>query len=179
MKCKSFCLFLALQVVLLPSVQAGKSLNLTIETTIDKNNFFDYSISTKLDKDEVILQFDRLSKNFQEEKVIITNTTNIPQEVSGFYYKYEFQDLTSKCTELTSGGVVITDKYNNFMHLKINDEPLEEYIINQSKLSLSLVNSSGFLYAQDTLTFVSNLENYDGEILYCSGKVDYTVGLAL
>lgn len=132
-----------------------------------------------LDRSEIILQFDRVSKNFLEEKVIITNTTNIPQEMSGFYYKYEFQDLTSQCTELTSDGVVINDKYDGFMHLKVNDEPLDEYIMNQNKPSLSLVNSSGFLYAQDTLTLVSDLESYDGEILYCSGSVGYTVGLAL
>ncbi len=150
-----------------------ESLILNVSTSINKINFYDYSIVTHVDRPYIPLRYDRESELFLDEEIVVTNSTNIPSEERGFYYEYDIQSLTSYCE--VRGEVVFED----FMGLKINDVSLEDYLTGDKGIALEKTNSSGFLQASDILTLSTQKNIPNDDIYYCSGQLSYMVSLSL
>lgn len=154
-------------------VFAAEGLVLHISTEINKLNFFDYSISTSMNRTYIPLIYDKENNIFLDEDIIVTNSSNIPNDENGFYYEYDVQSLTSQCEK--RGNVI----FENFIDLRINDVPLEDYLAGDKKIALNPNDSQGFLQTLDKFTLYTKDIIPDDDIYYCSGQLDYMVSLSL
>lgn len=154
-------------------VGAQEGVVLNVSTSIKKINFYDYTITTRLDKTYIPLHYISSENKFSDESIFVTNVTNIQEDELGIYYQYDIQSLTSQCER--RGEVIIDD----FMGLRINDIPLEDYQLGDKDIALEQSNSNGYLQSTDILTLYTKGNIPNDDIYYCSGQLSYMVSLSL
>ncbi|HIF9059753.1 TPA: hypothetical protein ACX6MG_003836 [Photobacterium damselae] len=144
-----------------------------VSTYIDKTKILPYSIDLSLEKDIIVLSYDKDSEKFKDELVNLDVSSNIPsddaQEIS---YSITLIENSSECRNIIDNELTQENFIDIYLDgVKINKDDTQVGFI------LDKIDGNKFKYAQ--LPFLIKSKKINNILQSCQGSVGFMTQLAL
>ncbi|WP_146490938.1 hypothetical protein [Vibrio sp. T20] len=168
-------LFLCSSIIFSHYAYSTESYLFPLSTQINRANLYEYSISVRLSKEHIVLQYDDDNESFHDGLFLSYVTTTIPiNSGDSFEYSYNISEFSSSC-EINGTGLVIV---NDFIDLYIDGVNYHD-VNNISNFIFDPDNSTGFKRATNEFSLVTNQNISNDQPLICNGNITFNMELEL
>ncbi|MCK8083997.1 hypothetical protein [Vibrio sp. 1CM8B] len=168
-------LFLCLLVIFSHYAFSAESHLFPLSTQINRANLYEYSISVRLSKEHIVLQYDDDNESFHDGLFLSYVTTTIPINLGeSFEYSYNISEFSSSCEINGTGSVIV----NDFIDLYIDGVNYQD-VNDIKKFSFDADNSTEFERATNVFSLVTNQNISNVQPLTCNGNVTFNMELKL